>query len=1053
MIGAVGGALAGVIAGFVPVRRDVAARRQAERIRAVQEAAAAQAAWEAVGVPSAGMPAGPAGLLRADRGVVPFRGRDSELARLRDWCKSGESGPVRVLIGAGGTGKTRLALQIAAEWAAKGTEWQLVAAGQAEWELVAVGQEAGAVTAARGVTAGPVLLVVDYAETRSGLGELLGAVLADRGVVRVLLVARSLGEWWDRLIEESPQPVARMLTTERPVQLDAPVAAKVTDEELAADAVPYFAQALGVPAPDPVAFELPKRRAPVLVLHAAALVAVLRARSDPPIPLRVVVNQGVLKELLHHEAFYWRHTAAATGLSVDGEVIKPVVAAATLLGADDIEEAVRVVARVPNLGGATEADQRRWARWLYALYPAEADGRSGSLQSARTDLNKPLGSVQPDLLAETFVTYQLDASPELANRCLRDLPRKQAGHALTVLARARAHQDRAARLIATALREDLEHLAIPAARVALQTSADLGVQLAAALHEAPASSQLLAKIAAELPAPSVVLARAHLAVTLRILKGLPTDAAPEIRARWNDRAAVFLWEVGRSRHALPVAERAVAIYRELDAALPDGYRSELSHSLITLGLCFSGLGASRDALPVTEEAVAIYRELPGQDASLAAALTNLGVCLSDLGRLHDALPVTEEAVAIRRRLPGWHRPDLAASLTNLAFQLAAVGRSSEALPLAEEAVAIRRDLAAALPDRYSPDLAQSLTNLGVRYAELGRLDEALLVTEETVAIFRKLATALPDRYRPDLAKSLTNLGVWLRDLGRRSDALPVLGEAVTIRRELAAALPDLYQLDLAKCLSTLGALFFDLGRLDDALPIVQEAVAAYRQMPGECPPDLALTLTNLGAVLWMLGRLDDALPVIEEAVAAYRELPGEYRPALAHSLSILGDWYVELDRLGDALLVIEEAVAAFRELPGEYRPALARSLTILGALLSRLGRPEDALPVTEQAVAAYRQLPDVNRPELARSLTVFGALLSELGRPEDALPVTEEAVATYRELTAALTDRYTFRLARSLDNLADVLRTLGQVIESEEARREAAALLDTNQQRGGTDEI
>ena len=41
--------------------------------------------------------------------------------------------------------------------------------------------------------------VVDYAETRIGLGGLLRAVAADRGSVRVLLLARSAGEWRDRL--------------------------------------------------------------------------------------------------------------------------------------------------------------------------------------------------------------------------------------------------------------------------------------------------------------------------------------------------------------------------------------------------------------------------------------------------------------------------------------------------------------------------------------------------------------------------------------------------------------------------------------------------------------------------------------------------------------------------------------------------------------------------------------------------------------------------------------------------------------------------------------
>ena len=50
---------------------------------------------------------------------------------------------MRLVTGIGGVGKTRLALDVAAEWQAQDREWLNVAAGR----------EAGAVAAARGVTA------------------------------------------------------------------------------------------------------------------------------------------------------------------------------------------------------------------------------------------------------------------------------------------------------------------------------------------------------------------------------------------------------------------------------------------------------------------------------------------------------------------------------------------------------------------------------------------------------------------------------------------------------------------------------------------------------------------------------------------------------------------------------------------------------------------------------------------------------------------------------------------------------------------------------------
>ena len=70
-------------------------------------------------------------------------------------------------------------LQVAAEWRAAGREWLPVAAGR----------EADAMAATRAAISGPVLLVLDYAETRAGTEDLLRAVLDDRGRVRLLASA------------------------------------------------------------------------------------------------------------------------------------------------------------------------------------------------------------------------------------------------------------------------------------------------------------------------------------------------------------------------------------------------------------------------------------------------------------------------------------------------------------------------------------------------------------------------------------------------------------------------------------------------------------------------------------------------------------------------------------------------------------------------------------------------------------------------------------------------------------------------------------------------
>ncbi|MGN9789116.1 tetratricopeptide repeat protein [Nonomuraea sp. ZG12] len=955
-----GAVVGGVVSAFAP---SVIDRRR-------EKAAAREALVAAAELLPDG--SGPAMLLHASRGVVPFEGREREVEELLAWCRDPRAGRLRLLTGPGGVGKSRLAVELA----------HRLSPGWGQLEVRDDG-EADALARWRAVEQRQVLVVVDYAETRTGLSGLLHAVAGDEGRrVRVLLLARSAGEWWQQLGGDSARVRQMVAAAGSGIELAERVMAGKLDRDLVAEAVPYFAAALGVEPPQAFAVELGDGPHRILDLHAAALVAVLRSQRSGAGAVSVSVGD-VLEELLGHERRYWLQSARARGFvqgawGLSARVVEQTVAAGTLLGARDRAQAVEVVGRVPDgMASGVVAD------WLRELYPPE-DGEGG---------REWLGRLRPDRLAELHVTRQLGGSVELLEGCLADLDERQARRALVTLARAAQELDAAG--------EILQRL-LPV--------------VAGEVGSVPAPRETLVALYEALPYPSMVLAEAHALLARRILDSTPADAEAGERARWLSSLSVHVSALGRPADALPVTEEAVTIYRELAAAYPDRYRPDLADSLTNLGVRFSELGRPADALPVTEEAVTIYRELAAAypdryRPDLADSLTNLGVRFAELGRPADALPVTEEAVTIYRELaaanPDRYRPDLARSLTNLGILFSELGRPADALPVEQEAVTIRRELAAAYPDRYRPDLARSLTNLGVTFSELGRPADALPVGQEAVTIYRELAAAYPHRYRPDLATSLNNLGVRFSALGRPADALPVTEEAVTIHRELAAANPHRYRPDLARSLTNLGVTFSELGRPTDALPVTEEAVTIRRELAAAYPdryrPDLASSLNNLGVRFSALGRPANALPVTEEAVTIHRELAAAY--------------------------------------PDRYRPDLASSLTNLGVRFSALGRPADALPVTEEAVTIHRELaaanPDRYRPDLATSLTNLGIWFAELGRPADALPVGQEAVTIYRELAAANPDRYRPDLATSLTNLGVTFSELNRPAEAEEMRQEA----------------
>ncbi|WP_322794799.1 tetratricopeptide repeat protein [Thermoflexus sp.] len=501
-------------------------------------------------------------------------------------------------------------------------------------------------------------------------------------------------------------------------------------------------------------------------------------------------------------------------------------------------------------------------------------------------------------------------------------------------------------------------------------------------------------LAAALPAPDRTLAlRPFLADFCRARLERTPREEPEERARLAHMLGVALFALGRRAEALQATQEAVEIRRRLAAQRPDAFLPDLAMSLTNLGADLSALGRRAEALQATQEAVALYRRLAAQHPDaflphLAVSLNNLSVWLSEMGRQAEALQAAQEAAALYRRLAAQHPdaflPYLAGSFHTLGKVLSKMGRRAEALEATQEAVALYRRLAAQHPDAFLPDLALSLINLGADLSALGQREEALEATQEAVTLYRRLAAQHPDAFLPDLALSLNNLGLQLSEMGQREEALEATQEAVDLYRRLAAQHPDAFLPHLAMSLNNLGAMLSESGRRAEALQATQEAVEIRRRLATQHPdaflPDLAVSLNNLGNRLSEMGRRAEALQATQEAVDLYRRLAAQH--------------------------------------PDAFLPDLARSLQNLGVDLSALGRRAEALEATQEAVDLYRRLaaqhPDAFLPDLAMSLHNLGDRLSEIGEPEKALAAYEEAVRIllpfFRVLPPAFADRMRYML-------------------------------------------
>ena len=838
----VSGVLAALTSAFAPSAMQWWLTRQARHHQGVPPAPDALVA---------GLPEQVAWLLDPRQAVVGFVGRGWVLRQLETWCADPRVLAVRLVVGGGGVGKTRLALHFAERL----TGWQ-------HWAVAPQGEPHVAAALQSGKAPERLLLTVDYAETRDphALARLL-CTAQDTPGVRVLLLARRAGLWWETLSAAYPPQahVVDALTVPGTV-IELPAEVENHEpEQIIAEAVAAFSARLRQPPPAELRPGPYEPGTPVLRLHAEALLAVLGGPASDG-------RHDVLAEVLRHEARYWRACARRAGIGESSgaaamdALLRQLVGIGVLLGAADERQTRELVRRAPLLAGAGEELTGACAGWLRSLYPAA--GRDG-----------PLGTLQPDLLAEALAVDMLtDCTPAERTAILRGLTATQAAQALTVLGRAASHRREATTMIDAALAADVPRMTEAVLEVGLLFPGRFAARAAALLATAPVDPGWAADVVDRLPSPSLELSQVGLALTTRILEESGPAMPAGDRATWLNRHAIALARSGRREAALAAGAEAVELYRVLAGNDPGAYLADLATSVRSLAHGRAAAGRPEEALAASAEAVDLYRELAATHghsyrAGLATAVYALAVTLADAGRREEALAASAEAVDLYRELAAGdrdaHLADLAASVNNLAVGSADAGRREEALAASAEAVELYRELAAGDPGAFLADLATSVTNLAADLAEAGRGPEAARAGLEAVHLYRRLTTANGDAYLPHLADALSNCAVVLARVGRGAEALATSTEAVQVRRELAALNRDAYLGALAMSLKNHANRLAEAGRRSEALAAATETVALYRELAGGGGPahvaGLATALWNAGAVSLAAGHVDEGV--------------------------------------------------------------------------------------------------------------------------------------------------------------------------------------------------
>jgi predicted ATPase/DNA-binding XRE family transcriptional regulator len=307
--------------------------------------------------------------------------------------------------------------------------------------------------------------------------------------------------------------------------------------------------------------------------------------------------------------------------------------------------------------------------------------------------------------------------------------------------------------------------------------------------------------------------------------------------------SLILNGLGDLRAARPLAEESAAIYQEL------GHQRGLAEALTITGLTLAWQGEAVQSRARFEEALDLYREA-GDRWGEAQVLYRLGSFLSDYGGDPAGQGMLAESAAILEELG--ERYLFSGVLDSWGIVELSLGDYAPAREHFERSLAVAREIG------HPWGIADALTNLGCLFRIQGDYETAQSHLESAQRIYQEHGRST---WEVDVLCALVENGI-------------AQGDFSSAQLHLQTA-SNLFKLSENKWLQVLllyfrGLLAYYQGDAREAAGLLGETAALTRE--SQYKPDLARALVALGRVKRALGELGAASALILEGLALYRAL-------------------------------------------------------------------------------------------------------------------------------------------------------------------------------------
>ncbi|MBX7041424.1 MAG: tetratricopeptide repeat protein [Ignavibacteria bacterium] len=347
---------------------------------------------------------------------------------------------------------------------------------------------------------------------------------------------------------------------------------------------------------------------------------------------------------------------------------------------------------------------------------------------------------------------------------------------------------------------------------------------------------------------------------------------------------LFLNMLGNADKAEDLIGKSLLISREL------GNKDDIASGLNNLASVVYEKGDYTKARELIEETLVIDRE-SGDASKISFSLINLGTVARLQGDYDTARALLEESLEIRKKAK--NKFAIASSLNTLAILHVNLGDYDRARAYIEEGLALTRELG----NNYG--IADGLGLLGNVEASLGNFDESEKLQRESLKIFEEMGK------KNKIADAISNIGNVTFQKGEYEASLEHLSRALEIQKNIGD------RFGIALTLLRMGKSFTALRKYQEASEKIEESLAIRTKLG--LKGGIAECCGALGFLMMLTGKSGEAESSYLKSLEIYSELKnssGIYSALLGLSLILLKNGKPE------TALKLSGIASAYRPLPG-----------------------------------------------------------------------------------------------------------------------------------------